>query len=255
MQDELAIKAIQGADTARRLVRRIVEGSARLFRPEVRGRGEQARIQKKRQKDALAKTNQYLSKFKVETRKLAARFAEGEITASYFRGGMLTEIRYLLVTAAAAGAGGMGYLGPDDIAAIDAEVRRQATFLDNWVAQLERQAVEDRNVDYIANRANMYAGAGWRMAGDTIDRVMYKQFPTLPFQPKDWTTLCKNGCKCNWVWVILDDGRGDADVTWRLGIAEHCETCDDRAAALNPLKIREFNFVDAPDFSTLMVEE
>lgn len=83
-----------------------------------------------------------------------------------------------------------------------------------------------------AARAAMYGGAAngsWWM-GKTRGYV-------LPAYPGDGTTQCRTNCRCRWEIVPLE-GSGNANAYWRLGAAEHCQTCAVRAEDWSPLEIR-----------------
>ena len=45
-------------------------------------------------------------------------------------------------------------------------------------------------------------------------------------------------CKCRWAINILDKQNQDFDCTWTLGVAEHCETCLERASEWVQLEVR-----------------
>lgn len=194
----------------------------------------------------------YQAQFNERTAALAKRLEAGEISPQVWRGLMLTELRYLHIVAAAATAGGFGNLTPQAIFVVDRRVREEAAYLDRWVAQLEREGKIDS--EKVRKRAELYGEAAGLTASEVEDRVQYQSFPNLPFQPKD-RTICRRRCHCRWDWKIIDSEKGDADVTWVLGDAEHCETCLKRAEACKPLKIRSFIITNMPpNMSELMVE-
>lgn len=68
----------------------------------------------------------------------------------------------------------------------------------------------------IAARAALYAGA----VRTSYNRARY---PKMPFYPGEGSE-CKAQCKCAW------QENGDGSYTWVLGAAEHCATCQSRAA-------------------------
>lgn len=213
------------------------------------------------QQQALDKVAKYRAEFNKRASALAADFAGGKLTPTQFRGDMLREIRFNLYTAAAAGAGGIGNLRPDDIARVDMEVKRQAEFLDAWIAQVERTPPEQRSAGQMQVRAQLYGGAAGQMVQETIDKVQFREFPNLPFYPKDWTTACGGNCACGWIWENVDRDKGDADIFWRLNVLraiapeEHCEHCLLRASTFKPLKIRNFVFINLPtDLSPFMTD-
>lgn len=242
-------------DLARNLYRRLREGVSfvlpREATPEeVEARRERNLPQGERDlRDAQAKAQAqlaaYQAKFNTRVNELGDQLARQAITPREFRGQMLTEIRYLILTGTAIGAGGVGKLTPDDLGRVDARVKEQARYLDNWIAQIERQPAEARSAAQLQMRARMYGGAGGLALEETQDKTAFREFPNLPVYPKD-RTLCRNNCKCRWSWRNVNRESGDADVYYVLGDAEHCETCVKRAAAFKPLKIRAFSFVNMP---------
>lgn len=233
----------------RDVFRRILTGAGKPLRPNAEPAPEakpdtnkEVVASQQRVDDILAK---YRAEFDKRVEAKAQQLASGELSPGVFRATMLGEIRASLYTAAAAAAGNAARLRPEDFARIDAEVKRQAQYLDNWIAQLERTPPEQRSAAQIANRAKLYGGAMGRFASETTDRLVFKEFPNLPFYPKD-QTLCRNNCKCRWEWTKVDRATLSAEIYWRLGVAEHCETCLNRAKAFKPLRIVGGQFVNMP---------
>lgn len=245
----VAQKAIPGADKLKRLFRRILDAAPRPMKRNEESQKKQLEIQQQ----AASKVAAYRLQFDNRINDLAKRLGEGKITPRIFRALMLIEIRYLLFTAAAAGAGGVGYLQPSDIALIDRRVRQQAQYLDNWISQLERKS-DKSSVAQITNRARMYGGESNSVLNEMIDRVAHRAFPTMPFQPGRRTD-CLTNCKCKWEWHVIDFRKGDADVFWRMRPAEHCDTCLARAKALAPLKIRDFRIINMPLDRNLLISK
>jgi len=61
----------------------------------------------------------------------------------------------------------------------------------------------------------------------------------LPAYPADGSSECLMRDNCQWQIEWLDQANGDADCTWVLEpSAEHCYTCEARAARWNPLQVR-----------------
>lgn len=83
-------------------------------------------------------------------------------------------------------------------------------------------------------RAALYAGA----VKGAFWRGRVKMLP-VPATPGDGSSQCLGNCTCSLEVVWIDADAGDADVYWRLGAKErHCQTCPQRAAEWNPLRIR-----------------
>lgn len=65
----------------------------------------------------------------------------------------------------------------------------------------------------------------------------------LPAYPGDGTSQCGQNCKCRWVIQVLDQDKGDFDCYWKEGVAEHCQTCIERANSWNPIRVRDWRLI------------
>jgi hypothetical protein len=133
----------------------------------------------------------------------------------------------------AARAGYGGALPANGAEAIAALYAPQRQLLDRFAEQIGTEGWQPG----MERRAQQYAesvGAAY-WAGAT-------KFLPLPALPRDGTSQCMQGCKCRWEIAELE-GDGNADCTWALGAAEHCQTCVERAAQWAPLQIRNGELV------------
>ena len=110
---------------------------------------------------------------------------------------------------------------------LQAWIDEQRGYLAGFIAAIE---AGERPGNW-ANRASMYASAivapfWW---GKTYGLI-------LPAYPGDLSTIC--GQKCHCAWYVEDLGDDNYDAYWRLGIAEHCPDCAERAILWAPLRIR-----------------
>lgn len=64
----------------------------------------------------------------------------------------------------------------------------------------------------------------------------------LPAMPGDGSSQCLTSCKCSWLIQPIDAKNGDFNAYWKMGDAEHCQTCQVRAADWNPLRIRNWEY-------------
>ncbi len=103
-------------------------------------------------------------------------------------------------------------------------------------------------LEYLAAFRDEIQGAAWQpgwaaraqMYADSITNPYWSGKTrgwALPAMPGDGTTQCLTHCKCAWEIETLA-GDGNADAYWRLGAAEHCQTCTQRAHEWSPLQIR-----------------
>lgn len=121
------------------------------------------------------------------------------------------------------------------------------------VADIARDAILDYvriQVGYLDNFALEVAGAtefenGWKARARSYAnaiKVPYwagrtKMYP-VPALPGDGTTPCLGNCRCRVEIKVLNEANQDADIYWRLGKAEHCQICVQRASEWNPIKVR-----------------
>lgn len=257
-----AVKGVIG-DKLRDVIRRLGQGISFILPREATPEEVEQRRGKRpdpeaearaRQAAAAEKIARYRDEFNKRVTELGMQLGAKEITPQEFRAKMLIEIRFNLITAAAAAAGSIGSLTPADLQRVDAKVLEQTRYLDNWVAQIERQPDKEWSGAALGNRARMYAGTAEALAAETVDKNVHAEFPNLPFYPAQKTS-CRNNCKCGWEWRMVDRDKGNADVYWRLGRAEHCKQCLARAAAFAPLQIRNWKIVNLPaDLSPFFVD-
>lgn len=135
---------------------------------------------------------------------------------------------------AAAYLAGSGARTPDQVrpparVAIERDIATQLAYLRRFGVTIRENATWEKGWK---TRAQSYADAiqvpYWR--GRT------KMLP-LPAMPGEGSQ-CLTHCKCVWEIVTVDEAANDYDCYWRLGAAEHCQTCEQRAATWSPLEIR-----------------
>lgn len=100
------------------------------------------------------------------------------------------------------------------------QIDGQLKYLAGFVADLKASKLSPAQA---AARAAMYAGA-------TRGTFYAARYLGLPFYPGQGSE-CKSNCKCAW------KDNGDGSYTWELGAAEHCATCQSRAAG-GPYRVR-----------------
>jgi hypothetical protein len=111
---------------------------------------------------------------------------------------------------------------------VERALKEQRGYLDAFLDTIRKEGWKEG----YASRAQMYGEAikasYWR--GKT------RGYP-LPAMPGDGTTQCLTRCKCRWEIQDLD-GENNADAYWRMGAAEHCQSCSQREKDWAPLQIR-----------------
>jgi len=101
---------------------------------------------------------------------------------------------------------------------LDTRIAAQLKYLDGFAADLKQGKL---TMAQAQARAALYAGP-------TRGTFYATRYPSLPFYPCEGTE-CKANCKCSW----HQDGEA---YYWRMAAAEHCPTCQSRAAG-NPYKV------------------
>lgn len=158
--------------------------------------------------------------------------AEGRITVQEWHDQTARIIAHQHVGALARGLG----IGPSAIT--DEHTARLQPVLNNQLSHLARwrdqmiDAPDGEISQTDLSRIDQYgtATAISLRLGETIP------WP-LPAMPGEGS-ICRINCKCNWDIDVLDSAAGDANAYWRLGVAEHCDTCEARAVEWNPFRIR-----------------
>lgn len=106
--------------------------------------------------------------------------------------------------------------------------------------RLVKDAVIEQ-LDYLNKFADTIAAEGWReafgaramMYAGSVKPTYFKAKAfglDMPYYPGDGSTPCKVNCRCSLDIQWLDEEELNADVYWRLGAEEHCQTCPQRAA-------------------------
>lgn len=158
--------------------------------------------------------------------------AEGMTLAAWKRA-MLDGLRRYHAAALMAGQGS-SQVSPQARAALKKTVASQLKYLNNFAVEI--QDAPQFQPGWKA-RAELYA----KGIGQSYWRGATKLLP-LPAMPRDGTSQCLGNCNCAWSITELP-GDGNYDCTWVMGAAEHCQTCQQRAADWAPLKIREGRIV------------
>lgn len=71
--------------------------------------------------------------------------------------------------------------------------------------------------------------------------------PPLPIYPGGADLICGSFCKCH-LNIVTKAGKGNFDVYWVLGKAEHCPSCVSLSEQWNPLPIRDGKVPDGTRF-------
>lgn len=102
---------------------------------------------------------------------------------------------------------------------LDARIDAQLKYLDGFVADLKAGKL---TMAQAQARANLYSGA-------TRGTYYATRYQGLPFYPTEGSE-CMTNCKCSW----RQQGK---EYLWTLHAAEHCPTCETRAAG-NPYQAK-----------------
>lgn len=175
-----------------------------------------------------------LEKLQKAVQDLTASLEAGDLEAQAWQDGMEQLLARYSLAAYMTGADTTA-LTASDLATLAMIVQTQLEFLDNFTLVIQSEAEFQagwtaRAEQYAKSIANPY----WK--GKT------KMLP-LPAMPRDGTSQCLNNCYCKWDIQVIDEENGDWDCYWQLGQADHCQTCIERAAEWNPLKIRSGELV------------
>lgn len=166
---------------------------------------------------------------------LTQQLLDGDITLAQWQTRMKTELRQANKQQFITGHGGSskgitageyGRLGP--------ELRRQYQYLRKFAAAIEKAAADGKPLIFVTARAQLYAKSTQAMFWKAAIPV------ALPQVPRDGKTDCKTNCSCRLDVKYVRDEEGKllkVRVFWRLGIADHCESCKRLTREWNPLEI------------------
>ena len=154
---------------------------------------------------------------------LAAQAASGAITAAAFEAGMTTLIREAAIAQALAA----GPIDATDMARINADVQKQADYLNGFAASItamDEATARDRATLYARSSRSQY----WKQASPV----------PLDCYPGDGQSECKTNCSCS---LTFDSKStpGYCLVTWNPGDSvKLCDSCQYFATAWKPLKVK-----------------
>lgn len=169
---------------------------------------------------------------------LARAVASGAITPAQFEAGMRELVEDLHVAAYAAGrSGDWEAIRPEEWRRVERVLEQQFAFLRGFRDAVRDAPEADRSEAQITQRSRLY-GAASRQSFVRAELAAVGLTCELPAYPGDGTTDCLVNCVCAWSVRTLSKGRGDYDVSWRLGAAEHCRQCRKRARVWKGLKVR-----------------
>lgn len=163
-----------------------------------------------------------------ESDALAERMFTGDISLGQWQEQMKSLIRNAHSSAAAIGKGGWDLMTAQDWGRLGTPMREQYRYLQGF-AEVIAANKDTISLRAIQARARLYGeGAGASTVRMQADVDIIGQ---LPWYPKDGSTECLNRCHCRWdmkVVSTMPDKRKVVEAVWRLGDAEHCETCVSR---------------------------
>ena len=174
---------------------------------------------------------------------LAQRLANEEIDVSTWEEEMQRQIKRLHLHASVAGrSGDWSAIDSAAVSDMNATVREQLRYLRRWSNELAG-VEKEISARQVRNRGRLYGQASSQTFEKSHDAEKGIPQGILPAYPGDGTTLCLTNCKCRWSFRVINKENGDFDCNWRLGAAEHCQTCRDRARSWLGLRIRDGELV------------
>ncbi len=171
----------------------------------------------------------YLDDRKAVIADLTARLVDGELAVGDWLLAMREQVRDLTLGEYAFGRGGMQAMTEADREAVANAISGQYAYLQAFA---ESVRAGDLTARQVGARANLYPAA----ARQAFERGKAAGWGlTLPAYPGEGSE-CRANCHC--IWEINETDTAYR-ARWRLSSAEHCATCNDRAARWNPLIIKK----------------
>jgi len=192
----------------------------------------------------------FMVEWRAQLESLMRLLVTGVIALDVWRDRMLALILSAYARAVEIANRGVRTMTPADRTRVDEEVSAQAGYLDDWVSDMRRRgAVADAVRLTFAGLTLAYLTSRGQLYGNGAQVVMELAFhesirmPALPAYPRDGKTVCRQNCKCLPWRIVKLRGLGNWNCYWRLGVAEHCETCMARRRIWSPLRIRGGEFI------------
>jgi hypothetical protein len=179
---------------------------------------------------------------------LNQQLANGRIRSDEWLRRMMGEVKDLHTTAYAIGwSGRFGEIPNGAWGQVGATVQRQFRFLRRWRREIDKVERDALSIAQMNDRAQKYGAAAREsfQAGYTAEVGLKPS--VLPAMPADGTTICMTRDKCRWAIQILSKENQDFNASWKLGVAEHCQTCLDRAQNWIQLEIRNGVMASDPE--------
>lgn len=175
---------------------------------------------------------------------LARRLVSGRMTPSEWEGAMRELVEDVHVAAHAAGRSGQwAAIEPREWRLVERTLEGQFAFLRGFRDWIRDTPAEDVTEAEVYQRSRLY-GAASRQSFVRAELADLGLTCELPAYPGDGTTACLVNCKCRWSVRVLSKARGDFDVSWRMGPAEHCSYCRRRSRTWTGLRVRGNVLVD-----------
>jgi hypothetical protein len=168
---------------------------------------------------------------------LATMVSDGSITPEAWNNGMRQEIKDEYIRQYILGRGGRDQMDASDWGSVGGSIRDQYKFLEGFLAEIEGEQLSEAQIRaraamYIESAREAFEKGNAKSVGVPVDQ--------LPAVPGDGSTVCLTNCRCRWDYrPIVEDGEVIGwNCFWILNPgAEHCTTCQDRAAEWSPFVI------------------
>jgi hypothetical protein len=180
-------------------------------------------------KQLLTLRDSYIESQKAGFERLATKLSNGDITIQRWQSDFREALKDTYINEYAVGRGGRHNFTQQDYGSVGGMLGNQYRYLDNFAEQIARGELSTAQIQM---RSRMYVDSATQAFERGRGRAM--GVPELPAYPGDGSTQCKSNCKCSWQIV---EAEATWDCTWKLGIAEHCPDCVDRASRWAPYQI------------------
>jgi hypothetical protein len=168
---------------------------------------------------------QFMDQQKVLMTDLVSQYERGGITIQALTDNIKQVLKDTYIDMYVMGKGGRNMMTQADWGSIGGMLREQYRYLDRLMAQV---AAGEISFAQLNARLGMYVNS----ANEALWRGYNSDLPfSLPAYPGDGSTPCLTNCQCEWNIVQVEGGY---DCYWRLGEAEHCPVCQERAHDWNP---------------------
>jgi len=171
----------------------------------------------------------YTEAVKGDMDKLTRRLTQHKISVQQWTLDMRQIVKETYIDQYMLARGGRGNMTQSDWGRVGGMLKKQYEHINRFARDIDQGRLSEGQV---RTRARMYVESSTQ----AFERAKAESagVPRLPQYPGDGQTICRANCQCH---LNIEDEGDHFNVTWQLGVAEHCPDCVRLAEEWKPLRV------------------